>query len=91
MPRLHGSEQIFERPKPCRDTSVVYREPAEACKFLNCNSTAICDIFCTVSCKRLAHEKNIRPFKSKLSGPGCKRVSAARLRRQGLRPGNIYC
>ena len=77
----HGSGQIFERPKTCADPSFVYRKPAEVYKFWNYNRTAICNRFCTVSCKRFVQVKNSsvqKFFRTRVN-----EVSATRPRRKG--------
>ena len=79
----HGSGQIFERPKTCADPSFVYRKPAETFKFLNCNSTAICNRFCTVSCKLFVQVKHWSV--QKFVPTSVNEVSATRPRRKGLK------
>ena len=44
------------------DLPFVYTGPMDSCKFLNGNSTAICNTICMVPCKWVAQVKN-------LSGP----------------------
>ena len=44
------------------DLPFVYMGPVDPCKFLNGNSTAICNTICIVPCKWVAQVKN-------LSGP----------------------
>lgn len=41
------------------DLLFVYTGPADPCKFLNGNSTAICNTICMVPCKWVAQVKNL--------------------------------